>query len=131
MPQNVFSVDGVFYDVRIPEGGIKRSFSVADTDKSGRVVSGRMFRDIIGTFYNYSITIDTNKLSIQDYDTLYEKLSAPVNSHIISIPYGQQMLTFEAYVTEGEDTLQTIKNGNLWTGLSFNFIAMQPKRRPM
>ena len=40
-------------------------------------------------------------------------------------------LEFEAYVTEGEDTLKISNNkGNKWEGLSLNFIAMEPKRKP-
>ena len=129
--QNIFSIDGRYFNIRIPEEGIKRSFSVADSDKAGRVLTGRMQRDIIGTFYNYSISIDTNNLSKTEYDEFYEIISAPVDYHIIKVPYAQSTLEFEAYVTEGEDTLKiSNKNGNKWDGLSLNFIAMEPKRKP-
>lgn len=127
--QNVFSIDGKYFNVFVSENGIKRSFSVADTDKAGRALTGRMIRDIIGTFYNYTIDLSTNKLSKAEYDQLYEILSAPQDYHIITVPYGQSTITFEAYVTEGQDTLQITSNGNKWTGLSVNFIAMEPLRR--
>ena len=130
--QNLFSIDGRYFNVRIPEKGIKRSFSVADSDKAGRVLTGRMIRDIIGTFYNYTIDIDTNKLSQTEYDEFYEIVSAPVDYHKIVVPYGQSVLEFDAYVTGGDDTLEThnLTAGNKWTGLSLNFIAMEPLRIP-
>ena len=120
-----------YFNVRIPEGGIKRSFSVADSDKAGRLLTGRMMRDIIGTFYNYTIEIDTNKLSQSEYDEFYEIVSAPVDYHEISVPYAQTTLTFDAYITDGEDILKiSNSSGNTWTDLSLNFVAMEPLKLP-
>lgn len=128
--QNVFQLDNRYFNVRIPEGGITRSFSIADTDKAGRVLSGSMVRDIIGTYYNYSIQIDTNLLSKAEYDALYELLSSPQDYHTLTVPYGQTTITFKAYITEGQDTLvRQDKNGNKWKGLTINFIAVDPYRK--
>ena len=126
----IFAVDGVEYHVKVPEKGITRSFSVLDTDKSGRSQSGDMIRDIIGTYYNYTIQIDTENLDFEEYDKLYEELSSPKDWHMITVPYGQGTLTFKAYVTSGEDTLGMVyKSGKKWSGLKINFIAMSPQRR--
>ena len=95
--QDVFSVDGVYYNVFIPQDGIERNFAIVDTDDAGRVLTGRMERDIVGTYYNYTVKLDTNFLSTQEYDELYETLSDPVESHELVIPYGQETLVFEAY----------------------------------
>ena len=128
MAQNVISIDGTYYNARIPEGGLKRSFQVLDDDSTTRVRSGAMHRSIIGTFYNYSVTFDCSDMDDTAYDNMYEVLSAPVNSHTIIVPYGQSTLTFDAYVTAGEDTLVIKGTKNRWKGLSVQFIAMQPKR---
>lgn len=126
----MFAVDGVEYNVKVPEKGITRSFSVLDTDKSGRAQSGDMVRDIIGTYYNYTIQIETEHLDFETYDKLYEVLSAPVEYHMLTVPYGQGTLVFKAYVTSGEDNLGMVyKSGRKWTGLKINFIAMSPQRR--
>ena len=87
-----------------------------------------MQRDIIGTFYNYTVQLDTNMLSESEYDELYEVLSAPVDYHQITVPYGQNALTFDAYVTSGDDTLNMARSSKRWSGLSINFIAMEPQR---
>lgn len=126
----VFSIDSVEYPgVLVPS--LKRSFEILDGENAGRVKTGTMVRDVIGTYYNYSMELDTSESSIAEYDALYEVLSAPVDSHLLTVPYAQATLLFEAYVTSGEDNLISMENErNKWEGLSINFIAMSPKRRP-
>ena len=127
----IFSIDGKEYNVTVPAGGIQRSFSVLDTDKSGRSQSGDMIRDIIGTYYNYSIEINTKMLNYDEYDQLYEIISSPTEYHILTVPYGQTTLTFKAYVKSGSDSFDVKgKDGKIrWKGLKLNFIAMSPQRR--
>lgn len=127
----IFTIDGKEFNVTVPTGGIQRSFSVLDTDKSGRSQSGDMIRDIIGTYYNYSIAINTKLLKNKEYDDLYEIISSPAEYHMLSVPYGQTTLTFKAYVTSGTDSFDTVdKNGTIrWKGLKLNFVAMSPQRR--
>lgn len=53
----ILTVDNVEYDVLVPAGGVKRSFDILDGKNAGRLTSGRMTRDITGTFYNYELQI--------------------------------------------------------------------------
>ena len=131
MINGVFTIDGL--DLRIQVIDLERSFAVTDSDNSGRVQSRRMYRDIIGTFYNYTLTVDPDKSNRADYDMFYDIISAPVESHTMSFPYGQKTLEFEAYVTNGKDKLKKEKSKdgidiNKWGGLSIDFIAMEPQR---
>lgn len=129
--KRAFTVDNVAYDVFIPENGIKRQGRVLDGDNVGRTKAGDMIRDIIGTYYNYEIQVDAKALSQEEYDRLYEVLSAPVDSHMLTVPYGQTTLSFKAYVSNVDDSLKKIDDdGNHWEGLSFAFTAMSPQRRP-
>lgn len=126
-------IDGKYYNVVLPQGGVKRSFSILDGENSGRVQTGDMVRDIIGTYYNYNIQINQDLDYPEDYDSLYEVVSAPIDYHTIIVPYGQGIYQFQAYITDGEDTLDFINpynNLNSWNGLSLNFVAMKPKRIP-
>ncbi len=110
---------------------LKRNFSVLDGENSGRtIVNGNMDRDVIGTYYNYSATIDSSFMTLGEYDALYEIISSPNEFHTLSVPYGQTTYTYQAYITSGSDELKLVKNGNHWNNLSFNFIARSPKRRP-
>ncbi len=128
----VFTIDGV--ELRLWVTSLKRKFEVLDTQNSGRVQSFRMYRDIGGTFYNYTMEIIPDKSNRADYDIFYEIISAPKESHRMTFPYAQKTLTFDAYVTNGEDSLRIEKspggNINKWSGLTVNFIATGPQRRP-
>jgi len=126
----VFTVDGVSYP-GVNVLSIKRNFNVLDGENAGRVMDGSMKRDIIGTYYSYSMELTSDYSSLAEYDSLYEVLSAPVDSHTIVVPYGQGTLTFEAYVANGDDELlHNRPTFNKWNNLSFNFVAMGPQRRP-
>ena len=125
---SVFTIDGNTYDVEIIS--LKRKFSVLDGDKAGRASDGSMMRNIIGTYYNYSMQLNTDRLSRSQYDELYEILSAPQDSHTVILPYGRGTITQQMYVTGGEDDLRIDDKGNIWDGLSIEFVAMTPKRKP-
>lgn len=127
-----FILDGETFKIRIPAGGIKRSAQILDGENAGRVVgTGQMKRDIIGTFYNYSMQVDTSDLDQDAYSRFYDYISAPVDSHVAAFPYNQRTITGEFYVTSIEDVLDRIdEHGNHWSGLAVNFIAMGPARTP-
>lgn len=131
MNMSVFTVDGVAYR-SVNVLSLKRSFAVLDGPNAGRVMDGSTRRDIIGTYYNYSMELTSDYSDLTEYDALYEVLSAPVDSHTITVPYGQETLTFEAYVANGDDDLlHTRPTFNKWNNLTVNFVAMSPQRRPV
>lgn len=126
---DVVTIDGKAYRVQV--ASLTRKSAVTDGSNAGRVNSGRMERDIIGTYYNYDISFGTSLLSPADYDALYEILTAPVDYHTITVPYGQGMKTFQAYVTGATDTLRRMTDRyKHWGDLTISFIAMEPMRRP-
>ncbi len=127
----MFKIDGIEFTKAVVDKP-KRSFQILDGENAGRqILTAKMERDVLGTFYNYSMNIDSRFMSKEEYDALYELLSSPVDSHMIEVPYAQGTLVFEAYVTNGTDELTGIRNdANEWANLSINFIAMEPQRRP-
>ena len=128
MRESIFSIDGV--ELRVNVTKLERGFSVTDTENSGRTQDFSMHRDVAGTFYNYTLEIEPESAFRADYDTFYNIISAPVESHRMIFPYGQETLGFKAYVTQGKDSLKRIDGKNLWSGLSVYFVAMAPQRRP-
>lgn len=125
----MFSIDSIEFDAAVVS--LKRSFQVLDGENAGRTLDGNMNRDVIGTFYNYSVEIDSSKLTQIQYDELYEIISSPDEFHTLVMPYGQTTYTFLAYITTGSDDLMYVRdNKNYWSNLSFNMIAKAPKRRP-
>ena len=124
------TLDGVTYStLRVMK--LTRSFSVLDGENAGRVLTGAMQRDIIGPFYNYQAEIKADPQAREDYDAFFWAISAPADSHTLVVPFAQTTLTFEAYVSQGQDELAFMEmNQNRWENLSFSFIAMAPQRTP-
>lgn len=126
---DVITIDNKTYKVGVTS--LKRGAAVLDGENAGRVLSGRMERDIIGTYYNYDLTFGTSTMSPTDYDAMYEVLTAPSDYHMITVPYGQGTKTFQAYVSNASDTLKRMTTAcNLWGDLTIKFTAMEPMRTP-
>ena len=124
-----FMMDGVAYNVRVSK--MTRAFSVQDTDKAGRTQDGEMYRDIIGTFYNYSMVVSQMDNDREAFDSFWEAVSKPVESHVCVFPYNQITMTQKMYVTSGEqDLISTTADRTQWGEISLNYIAMSPKVVP-
>lgn len=123
----VFLMDGVAYNVSVT--ALTRKFSVMDTDKSGRTQNGQMYRDIVGTFYNYTMTVAERNGDAASLESFWAAISDPTKaSHICAFPYGQKTITQEMYVTSGDQALKLMqKDKNHWGEISVNFIAMKPE----
>ena len=90
-----------------------------------------MYRDVIGTFYNYAMTIQAYNGDTAALDAFWEAVSQPAVSHVCVFPYGQQTLTQRMYITSGEQDIRLMTGQkNYWGELSVNFIAMSPKVVP-
>ena len=124
--KQLFTIDGVGYNVQILQ--LTRKFSVMDTEKSGRTMNGEMYRDPVGTFYNYTMVVAARDGDVAALDAFWEAMSKPVPSHVCVFPYGQDTLTQKMYVTGGEQNLDLVTGKkNHWGDISINFIAMGPK----
>lgn len=123
------TVDNIEYDVCVIYGSLKRKFSILEGSNSGTAITGRSIRDIKGTVYSYEMEIEPNPDNRSDYDSFYEAISAPQDYHIVTFPYGQQTLTFEAMITDGSDGYFGVENStNIWGNMQLTFNAMEPQR---
>ena len=68
---SVFLLDGKVYNVEVEKDSLERSFAVTDTEQSGRTLDYAMDRDIIGTFYNYTMKIYPRMNDLASYDAFY------------------------------------------------------------
>lgn len=125
------TMDGVPYRLRVKLGTLRRSFRIEESERSGMVKSGEEFRDIIGTYYDYTMDVEPDPAAPEDYDAFFEAISAPVESHTVTLPYGQGTITYQAMVSAGEDKQRDKVAGvTRWTGLTVTFTAKMPQRRP-
>lgn len=124
-------LDGITYNLRVTYKTLRRSFRITDGENADYMLSGYYKRDVIGTYYDYEMTVESDPKDPATYDSFYEAISAPVDSHEVTIPYGQGTITFNAMVTEGEDYYQGTVNGKRrWGTLRVLFTAIEVKREP-
>lgn len=128
---NGITMDGTLYRVRVVYNTMERSFSLQNGVNEGYMLSGYHERDLIGTSYSYQMAIEPDPLHPEDYDAFYQAVSAPINSHTVTMPYGQGTLTFEAEIENGSDTSAgKIAGTRRWHGLKITFTPIAPQRRP-
>lgn len=93
---------------------------------ANRTEDGVLHREVIGTYYNYTL----NFLATGDqaeYERLWWKLTEPVASHMIQLPY--QPEAFEGYFGSCKDNVTLITaDGQKAKGLSCNLVCTRPSR---
>lgn len=131
---NYIKINGRSFDVDVAISSIEESFSVLDGDNVGRVLSGRMVRDIIGTYIGHKVTF-FNGRSQTDFDALWDYLVAHSVDDSVQLEAadGQSTLSYEAYYTSGSRKLKegmAADGVNRWDEISVNFIPMDAQVRP-
>ena len=123
----LFKIDGKGFS-GVGVESLKRSFRIPDGTNAGDMLSGDYERDLVGTYYDYDLVITTSDLAVNEYDALFEALSAPVNSHTVEMPYGMNSITFEAMIEGGDDELIPMDDGTWWGNLNVTIRAKKPQR---
>lgn len=125
------TMDGVAYRLFVRYESLGRSFRLEDGDNAGKMLSGYQKRDLIGTYYDYSMQVEPDPAAPGDYDAFFDAISAPVDSHSLTLPYGQSTITFDAMVTSGDDAYQgKVAGRQRWGGLQVQFTAQAPQKEP-
>lgn len=124
-------MDGKTYRVRIVYPSVEESATLKDGPNAGEMLSGRRERDLVGTYYDHSLAVEPDPRYPQDYDQFFEDITAPVPSHLITMPHGQGYMTYEAMVYSARH----VSNGMIagmrrWKGLQVSFQGIKPARLP-
>lgn len=123
----LFKIDGQGFS-GVGVEAVKRSFRIPDGPNAGEMLSGDYTRDIVGTYYDYDLTLTAEQLPDSEYNTLYQILSAPVESHTVEMPYGLTSITFTAMIEAGTDELIPMDDGTWWGNLTISIRAKKPQR---
>ena len=124
-------MDSVTYRLRVRFESLGRSFRVEDGDNAGSMLSGYYQRDVIGTYYDYTMEVEPDPRYPEDYDSFFDAVSAPAASHTITVPYGQGTITYTAMVMSGSDVYRgRVAGVERWGGLRVEFTAQSPQKEP-
>lgn len=121
------------YDLIIEQNALIQKGVVTDTPNTQRTQFGDMYREIIGTFYNYELTVERGRtMSLEDYDDLFMVLTNPNNKfNTITMPHNQGYITLQAYVSTVARALESIERGkHYWGAYVIEFIAKMPQIIP-
>lgn len=130
MAYSLCKINGIEFDVPIKE--LSESLNVLDGENVGRVLSGRMVRDIIGAYIGHKVTFFNGKDN-GEYDRLYEYLKQhSVDDYVtVEIAHGQTTISYEAYYTVIEKQLRIRENDvNYWDAIQVSFVPMDAQVRP-
>lgn len=117
-------IDGTEYKVPLLSP-IDRKGDILDL-VANRTEDGVLHREVIGTYYNYTLNF-LNNGDQAEYEALWWKLTEPIASHQIQLPY--QPEAFEGYFGSCKDNVTLITpDGMQAKGLSCNLVCTRPSR---
>ena len=118
------TIDDVEYQVAVIS--LQRTGDILDLS-ANRTEDGVLHREVIGTFYNYTLGIIAPS-NPELYEQVWWKLTEPVASHSVKLPY--QATAFDGYFSSCKDGVKLIKPDGTFvgTGISFKLTAMSPSR---
>lgn len=119
----MFTIDGMEWNIPCE---ITRKAELKASDISGTLMNKEYFNDILGTWLWYEVIMAIPFGRENDYYTIYEALTDPVNEHTFVLPYNGTTVSFTGRVESVNDKLYKRKNGNYWGETSFTVISSEP-----
>lgn len=124
-------VDGIEFD--IPFVSLKRNADFLDKTAE-RVESGGLYRELIGVFFNFTLTVGTsdNFGDGTSYEKFWDKMTEPVEFHAFVLPWGKgKKFSFRGYVSSVSDEYSKILEDDAqFKSFTCKMIAEVPARTP-
>lgn len=103
---------------------ITREAELRQSDVSGLMLDGSYYNDVLGTFMSYTVKIAVPLNHKDDYTTLYETLTDPVEGHTFVLPYNQGTIQIVGRVENISDVYVRLPNGGIyWNGIQFTVVS--------
>lgn len=100
-----------------------------EKENKGTTLDGKTHYEVIGTYFDYIITINTKAINIQEYDRLFEVITAPLESQVVTVPYNQSEITFNANISVGNTSLlSNFLNFKRWGELKITCQSIEPQK---
>lgn len=126
-------LNGKEFDADVAISSYNRNFNVLDCENSGRVMTGRMVRDIIGTYIGHKIRVFRRGDNYAGLDEFWDYLieHSVDDSVMLEAADGQTSISYEAYYTTGSQDIERVVNGvNYWGEIEINFVPMDAQVKP-
>lgn len=127
----MFTIDGITYNVFCD---IERQVEIKGSDLSGMLLNKRNFKDVLGSYIQYTVSMAIPVTEMAAYAELYEKLTDPVATHQITMPYNNTMITFDGTIETVSDRYFNKSNDiskGVWRGTQFTAIGATPIKLPV
>ena len=117
-------IDGEEFRVGIVD--LTRKGDILDKT-ANRTEDGDLHREVIGTYYNYTMTIRPGN-DVDTYNRLFEVLTAPVPYHEVQLPNDDEVV--QMYFGSVTDKVRYIaENGTAYyKDLTCNLVCKKPRR---
>lgn len=126
-------INGITFDADVAISKYNRYFNVLDGENSGRVMTGRMVRDVLGSYLGHKITVFRRGDNYKGLDDFWDYLFAHSvdDSVMLEAADGQTTISYEAYYTSASQDIEKVENGaNYWGEIEVNFIPMDAQVKP-
>lgn len=126
-------LNGRTFDADVAIEKYNRNFNVLDGANAGRVMSGRMVRDIIGSYVGHKITVFRRGDNYAGLDDFWDYLVSHSvdDSVLLEAADGQTTISYEAYYTAGSQDLERVEAGvNYWGAIEVNFVPISATVKP-
>lgn len=130
---NYIKINGRVFDADVAISKYNRYFNVLDGDNAGRVMTGRMVRDVLGTYIGNKITVFRRGNNYKGLDEFWDYLVAhSVDDYVtLEAADGQTTISYEAYYISATQDIEKVENGvNYWGEIEVNFIPMDAQVKP-
>ncbi len=120
-------LNGVEFDADVAISAYNRNFNVLDGPNAGRVLVGKMIRDIIGTYLGHKITVFRRGDDYAGLDEFWEYLyqHSIDDSVLLEAADGQKTISYQAYYTSASQDIEKVEKGvNFWGEIEVNFIPI-------
>lgn len=119
----MFTIDGESFHVGI----VSLQRSMKKTYKYQVITQDGIQRSEIKALYPvYSMVV--GPIVQEEYDRLYEAVNQRAIPRVVSLPYNQEMIVFDAEIDIGQDGILCVeRDGTMcWDGLSITFTGIEP-----
>ena len=126
-------LNGKVFDADVAISKYNRYFNVLDGENAGRVMTGRMVRDVIGSYLGHKITVFRRGDNYAGLDEFWEYLfqHRVDDSVMLEAADGQTTISYEAYYTSASQDIEKAEDGvNYWGEIEVNFIPMDAQVKP-